>query len=57
MLRNNRTLHQTEVVDIVDITPRMRRISIVGESLPLLEINLPGQWMKVFVPTDRKSVV
>lgn len=56
MLRNNRTLHQTEVVDIVDITPRMRRISIVGESLPLLGINLPGQWMKVFVPTADNEV-
>lgn len=50
-LRNNRTLHQTEVVDIIDVTPRMRRITIVGESLPLLGIRLPGQWMKVFVPT------
>lgn len=45
-----RTTYLAEVVQIRDLSPGMRRISVAGHSLRALRIDLPGQWMKVFFP-------
>jgi len=46
----NRTLHPATVTHIEDVTPRMRRITLIGDGLRTLPVSLPGQWMKIFFP-------
>lgn len=46
----NRTLHPATVTHIEDITPRMRRIRVIGDGLCTLPVSMPGQWMKIFFP-------
>ena len=50
--RNNRTLHTATVTHIEDITPRMRRITMIGDGLRTLPVSLPGQWVKIFFPAQ-----
>ncbi|MBO9695354.1 MAG: siderophore-interacting protein [Sphingopyxis sp.] len=50
--RKNRTLHQATVTHIEDITPRMRRIRVIGGGLHALPVAMPGQWMKIFFPAQ-----
>lgn len=45
-----RLLRAVEVEQVIDLTPRMRRIVVSGESLRDFETDRPGQWVKVFVP-------
>lgn len=46
-----RTLLSVEVVQIRDVTPHMRRITVIGDGLHTMEVTLPGQWVKMFVPS------
>ena len=39
-----------EVIQIRDVTPSMRRITVAGDSLQDLVVEKPAQWMKVFFP-------
>ncbi|AOK31338.1 hypothetical protein WS67_08980 [Burkholderia singularis] len=55
--QKNRTLVPVEVVQIRDVTPCMRRISIIGEGLRTMEVDLPAQWVKLFVPTDHDGKI
>lgn len=34
----------------MDLSPSMRRIRIRGEALTTMQVDLPGQWLKVFFP-------
>ncbi|MBJ7313045.1 siderophore-interacting protein [Rugamonas sp. CCM 8940] len=45
-----RTTYLAEVVQIRDLSPAMRRISVASHALRALRIELPGQWMKTFFP-------
>jgi NADPH-dependent ferric siderophore reductase len=49
-IRRHKTLYPAEVIDIVDVTPRMRRITVAGKNAPPPSNGLPAQWMKLFVP-------
>lgn len=51
-ISQNRTLHSAVVKTVQNITPLMRRITVVGEDLKGLPVEHPAQWMKVFPPAD-----
>jgi NADPH-dependent ferric siderophore reductase len=46
----DRRLHEAHVINVADVTPRMRRVTVMGEGLRHLPLDHPGQWMKVFFP-------
>jgi NADPH-dependent ferric siderophore reductase len=48
--QNKRVMLSVEVSQIRELSPHMRRITVSGAALRELDITLPGQWMKVFVP-------
>lgn len=50
--QNSRTLHPATVTHVETITPRMRRITMIGDGLRTLPVSLPGQWMKIFFPAQ-----
>ena len=50
-----RTLFSVEVVQIRDISPRMRRITVIGDGLRTLNVEKPAQWMKVFFPETESA--
>ncbi|TXC68004.1 siderophore-interacting protein [Sphingomonas ginsenosidivorax] len=41
-------LYETNVKRIVDVTPRMRRVTLGGEDLAHFARDRPGQWVKLF---------
>lgn len=45
-----RTLHDCRVIGVEDITPRMRRVTVVGDALKAMPIDRPAMWMKLFFP-------
>ncbi|PRC94087.1 siderophore-interacting protein [Solimicrobium silvestre] len=47
-----RILIPVEVIQIRDVTPAMRRITVAGDGLHTLVVDKPTQWMKVFFPTN-----
>lgn len=47
---NARTLHDAHVIRVEDITPKMRRVTVVGDALQSLSIDRPAMWMKLFFP-------
>ena len=42
------TIFDTIVVAIEDLTPRMRRVTLHGDSLAAFHSDRPGQWVKLF---------
>ncbi|WP_143199199.1 siderophore-interacting protein [Bradyrhizobium sp. NAS80.1] len=54
-LSKDRFLRTVEVTQVIDLTPRMRRIVVSGESLRTFETDRPGQWVKVFVPVPGRA--
>lgn len=48
---SNRVLHPAEVVGVQDLSPHMRRVTVAGDALRAMAVELPGQWMKVFFPS------
>lgn len=48
----SRRLLQAEVVQIRDVTPHMRRITVIGDGLRDMDVTLPAQWVKMFVSTN-----
>lgn len=50
-----RLLRTIEVAQVIDLTPRMRRIVVSGESLRDFETDRPGQWVKLFVPVSDRD--
>lgn len=53
----SRTRIPVEVVQIRDVTPHMRRITVIGEGLRTMDIALPAQWVKMFVPSPREGTI
>ncbi|MFC0240013.1 siderophore-interacting protein [Rhodopseudomonas telluris] len=49
-IRRHKTLYPAEVIDIVNVTPRMRRITVADNNAPPPGDGLPAQWMKLFFP-------
>ncbi len=47
---NKRPTLAVEVSQIRALSPHMRRITVSGAALRRIEVTLPAQWMKVFVP-------
>jgi len=47
----SRILHDATVIRVEDVTPKMRRITVMGDGLRQMDVDRPGQWMKVFFPT------
>lgn len=47
---NDNSLRRVEVVSIHQPTPKVRRIVVSGHSLKSFVSDLPGQWVKIFLP-------
>ncbi len=41
-------LYETTVQQVVDVTPRMRRVTLGGDDLAEFSSDRPGQWVKLF---------
>lgn len=50
LTQKSRTLHDARVIGIEDITPHMRRVTVVGDGLKAMPIDRPAMWMKLFFP-------
>lgn len=50
MMSQNRTLRPAVVKAVHDVTPHMRRVTLVGDDIKRLPVEHPAQWMKVFLP-------
>jgi len=55
--QNDNSLRRVEVVSIHQPTPLVRRIVVGGYSLKTFVTDLPGQWVKIFLPEAKGPLV